>query len=64
MLVLTQTLVRTIFTSSYFPRISVLNLGWTNIDDRALSFLEDTKIRTTLKELNLSKINETQGYAS
>ena len=64
MLVLTQTLVRTIFTSSYFPRISVLNLGWTNIDDRALSFLEGTKIRTTLKELNLSKINETQGYAS
>lgn len=59
MLVLTQTIIRTIFTSSYFPRLSVLNLIWTNIDDRSLSFLEGTTIRTTLKELSLSKMLDT-----
>lgn len=64
MLILTRTMIQTIFTSSYFPRLSVLNLGWTNIDDRSLSFLEGTSISTALKELSLSKKLDTQSNAS
>lgn len=34
--ILTHSLVKTIFTSQYFPRLSVLDLKETNIDDKYL----------------------------
>ena len=41
--------------SKYFAKLDVLNLRGTNIDDRALEFLDSVELKTKIRNLNLCK---------
>jgi hypothetical protein len=51
--VLTHRLIKTIFTSRYFPRLKVLNLKSVNLDNRSFRFLQNITLQTSLSELIL-----------
>lgn len=61
--VLTHTLVEAIFKSRFFPRLRVLNLKSTNIDDRYLAFLEGLNLTTSVSELILGRGDRMQTTA-
>lgn len=49
--------LKTVFMSQYFPKLEVLYLFRTSIDDRTLEFLDQVQLKTKIKNLNLCKMS-------